>query len=84
MVFIPRLWILAFVLVGWWILGRGLASFARGIVVIPSAGTFVLSSLIDGGPLSYAVVMALPDNVGIWRKSKDAFDGFTIHENVSL
>lgn len=53
-------------------------------MISTTADTLVLSRLIDGGPLSYAVVVALPDNVGIRRKSKDAFDGFAMHDKFRI
>ncbi|KAI4138514.1 MAG: hypothetical protein L6R39_006752 [Caloplaca ligustica] len=62
-----------------------LASLARGMVYAYS-NAFLLSSLGDSGPLGYAVIVALPHNVGIGREGEDALDRFAamIHDDQRL
>lgn len=35
---------------------------------------FFLTCLVDGGPLCYAVIVALPHDIGIGREGQDALD----------
>lgn len=44
------------------LLGRGVATLVSVVTA------FLLASLVDGGALGDAIVVALPDNVGISRK----------------
>ena len=48
------------------------------------ATTFVLPRLVQGGTLCYAVIVALPNNVGIWRKRKESFDGLSDDRMISI
>lgn len=69
-----KLWDWSFGFLGCWVLGCGLASLAGGVV----GGSLFLPSVVDGRSLGYAVIVALPDDVGVGREGEDALDCLTI------
>ena len=52
-------------------------------VVVLRCTTLLLSCLIQGRALRYAVIVAFPDNVGICGESEQSLDGFTILNGIS-
>ena len=45
-----------------------------------TSGPFFVSGLVDCGALSHAVIVALPHDIGVWGKGKDAF--YSLARNV--
>ena len=41
------------------------------------AGTFLMPCLVNGRTLCYAIIVTLPDDIGVGRKGKEALDGLT-------
>lgn len=46
-------------------------------MVVSADSTFLLPSLVNGGPLRDAIVVTLPHNVGVWGEREDALDCLT-------
>lgn len=53
-------------------------------MMLCDAATLILPCLVQGGTLCYTVVMAFPDNVGIWRECKESFDGLSDDRTISI
>ena len=52
-------------------------------VVVLRCTTLLLSRLIQGRALRYAIIMAFPDDVGIGGESEQSLDGFTVQSGIS-
>lgn len=48
------------------------------VMVTGVSGGLFLASLVNGRTLSNAVVVALPDDVGVGREAQQTFDGFPV------
>ena len=53
-------------------------------MMLCDATTLVLPRLVQRGTLCYAVIVAFPNNVGIWRKRKESFDGLSDDRMISI